>query len=70
MATKVVRTENDLLNEIDYLKKELSRLEKYKKYEESAQEIKAIFDCFVNAGFTEDQAFTLINNAMLAGVRK
>ena len=48
-------------NEIEDLKKELAKAEKYKQYDDMAGEIKAIYDSFVNAGFDEDQAFVLLN---------
>lgn len=54
------KTKNELMVEIDELKKELARLKKYEQYAESAEDTKAIYDSFVDAGFTEDQAFTLL----------
>ena len=47
--------------EIEELKKELAKAEKYKQYDDMAGEVKAIYDSFVNAGFNEDQAFVLLN---------
>lgn len=47
-------------SEIDELKKELEKAEKYKQYEDAAGELKAAYDSFVNAGFDEGQAFVLI----------
>lgn len=47
--------------EIEDLKKELAKAEKYKQYDDMAGEVKAIYDSFVNAGFNEDQAFVLLN---------
>lgn len=46
--------------EIEELKKELEKAEKYKQYDDAAGEMKAAYDSFVNAGFTEDQAFTIV----------
>ena len=57
-------TKQELLENIAKLKEELERLDKYRKYEEAASEIKAIHDAFMNAGFTDEQAFALINTAM------
>ena len=48
-------------SEIEDLKKELEKAEKYKQYEDAAGELKAIYDSCVNAGFNEDQAFVLLN---------
>ena len=43
------------------LEKEIKDLEKYKKYDEAAAEIRAIYDSFVRAGFSDEQAFKLMN---------
>ena len=48
--------------EIDELHKELARLEKYKQYDDTADEFKAIHTSFVNAGFSDDQAFKLMQS--------
>lgn len=45
---------------IDDLKSQVSRLEKYQKYDDMADEIFAVKDSFVRAGFTEEQAFDLV----------
>lgn len=47
-------------NEIEDLKKELAKAEKYKQYDDMAGEIKAVYDSFVNAGFDEDQAYEIL----------
>ena len=47
-------------NEIEELKKELVKVEKYKQYDDMADEIKAIYDSFVNAGFNRDQAYEIL----------
>ena len=49
--------------EIKALKEEIAGLEKYKQYRKAADELKVIHKSFVDAGFTDDQAFTLINTA-------
>ena len=46
--------------ERDELKAEISRLEKYKKYEETADELGAMKKAFMNSGFTEHEAFQII----------
>lgn len=52
---------SDLLDQID-------RLEKYKQYEESANEMKALYDSYILAGFNADQALkimlTLLSNVL------
>ena len=64
MATKKTKTE--LEKELEAIKeskaeleKELKNLEKYKKYEDCAEETKAVHTAFVNAGFPNGQAFEL-----------
>ena len=47
-------------DEIEELKKELVKVEKYKQYDDMAGEIKAIYDSFVNAGFNNDQAYEIL----------
>lgn len=46
--------------EIVELKEEVNKLEKYKQYDDMADEVKAIHDSFIHAGFTENQAFILL----------
>ena len=47
-------------NEIDTLKKEIEKLEKYKQYDKATAETKVIMDSFVRAGFTENQALDMV----------
>lgn len=70
-----VKTKNELLEEIEQkngeievLKTDIEKLEKYRKYDEMADEIKAINDSFVRSGFTEQQAFELTRGAVTAAV--
>lgn len=70
MATK---TKNELLEEIEQkneeievLKADIEKLEKYRKYDEMADEIKAINDSFVRSSFTEQQAFELTKGVLKA----
>lgn len=62
MATKA-----ELLEEIDKknkeikeLNQEVEKLERYKIYDNTSNEIKAVHDSFVNSGFTDKQAFELL----------
>lgn len=57
------RADKYLRDKIYELEKQIKELERYRKYEECANETKAIFDSYVSAGFTEDQAFTLLLKA-------
>lgn len=68
-----VKTKNELLEEIErkngeieVLKADIEKLEKYRKYDEMAGEIKAINDSFVRSGFTEQQAFELTRDVVAA----
>ena len=68
-----VKTKNELLEEIEQkneeievLKADIEKLEKYRKYDEMADEVKAINDIFVRSGFTEQQAFELTRGAVTA----
>ena len=56
--------------DIKSLHEEIDKLEKYKQYDDSAGEIKALYDSFVNAGFNNDQAFELIRILVSNGTRK
>ena len=64
MATK---TKTELLeeieaknNEIQVLKDEVKKLERFKQYEDVTDEIAALRDSFVNSGFTKAEAFELV----------
>lgn len=66
-TTKKTKTKEDLMDdirrknhEISELKEKVKNLERYEKYDEMADETKAIYDSFIRSGFTEDQAFTLL----------
>lgn len=64
MATK---TKNELLEEIEQkneelksLKEEMKNLEKYKQYDDCANEVRAMYQSFVNSGFSEEQSFQIL----------
>ena len=66
-ATTTRKTKAEILEELENknaeiadLKKELNDLERYKQYEESADELAAMKNALVNSGFSNDQAFQLI----------
>lgn len=54
---------------ISDLKSQVSRLEKNQKYDEVANEIFAIKDSFVRAGFTEEQAYNLLTISITASIK-
>lgn len=69
------KTKNELIEEIEQkneeiesLKADIEKLEKYRKYDEMADEVKAINDSFIRSGFTEQQAFELTRGAVTAAV--
>lgn len=45
--------------ELENLRKEIKNLEKYKQYEAQGEELKAMYDGLVNAGFDEEKAFKI-----------
>lgn len=58
------KTKDELIEEINGLKKEVEKLDRYKKYEECANEMAALKESFENAGFTKEQAFELVITSM------
>jgi len=70
------KTKNELMEEIEKkneeirsLKEEAKRLEKYKTYDDSAEELKVVMDSYIRAGFSEEQAFTLVQLLMSVSLR-
>ena len=47
-------------NHIIEMETQLKNMEKYKQYEEAADELKAMHTAFMNSGFTNEQAFDLL----------
>lgn len=58
------KTKAELIEEINGLKKEVEKLDRYKKYEDAANEMAALKESFENAGFTKEQAFELVIETM------
>lgn len=56
LAKLIAEKERD----IESLHKEIDKLEHYKKYEDSANETKAMLDAYINAGFKREEAFTIL----------
>ena len=64
METKTTKkTKVELLNEIADLKKELENLDKYRQYEQVADELAAMRDALMGQGFTREEAMQFIFNA-------
>lgn len=51
-------------SEIEKLEDEIERLEKRSNYKENADELKALYDSYVEAGFEENQAFMLVHTLL------
>lgn len=60
------KTKTELLDEIANLKKEVEKLERYKKYDDMADEVAAVRESFVAAGFTRAESFELIKGFIQA----
>jgi hypothetical protein len=70
------KTKDELIREIketqDYandLKKKLEALERYKQYEEAANEMMAVKESFIAAGFTEAQAQEMLMAVLKDGLK-
>lgn len=70
------KTKNELMEEIEQMKEEIraleeeaKRLEKYKAYDNSAEELKGVMDSYIRAGFSEEQAFALVQLLMSVNLR-
>ena len=60
------KTKAELMEEIACLEKQVNELEKYKAYRDCGDELKALHTEFMNAGFSNEQAFSLMQT-MLVG---
>lgn len=58
-TTMEKKTKTQLIEEINGLKKEIEKLDRYKQYEAAANEMYALYEATLNAGFTKDQAWEL-----------
>lgn len=66
--TTTKKTKAELLKEIDSLKEEVAKLERYSKYEECAGELHAMYEAFKSKGFTDKQAFKLVGSITYAAL--
>lgn len=53
------KTKAMLLEEIDELREKVKKLEKYEQYQDAADEVAVVRESFVNAGFSNEEAFQL-----------
>lgn len=58
---ELIKKIEEQTEEIADAKNELANLEKYKQYADMADELHGIYRSFINSGFTNDQAFELLN---------
>ena len=65
------RTKAELIEEIHHahehireMKAKLKNLERYKQYEDMADEMKALHTAFMNSGFSDEQAFDLMKTML------
>ena len=65
------KTKQELLNlikdkekEIVVLKEQAKKADMYAQFDESARDIRALYDSLVGVGFSDDQAFAFVNTAM------
>lgn len=63
------KTEAQLLEEIAALQKEIKELEKYKQYEDAANETYAVMESFMKAGFTREEAFVMTGKIVEQGLK-
>ena len=75
MATTIKKTKAQLVEELDQLKertaaveKQLKNMDRYKQYEECADDIKVMHTALMNSGFTDEQAFDLIKTMTMMAV--
>lgn len=71
IMTPTKMTKAELLKEIEFahnhireMEGRLERMDKYKQYEECADELKAMHTALMNSGFTNEQAFELMKTAI------
>ncbi len=67
--TEMKKTKQDLLDEIKNLKEQIERIENKSKYDKGAMEIKALFDSYVDVGFSEERAFELVLTSMNSAMK-
>ena len=56
----IKKTKVELLDEIKELKAQIEKLDKYKMYEQAAGELSVAIDAFTNAGFSRDEAMSIL----------
>lgn len=64
MSTR--KTKKELLEEIAELRKEVERIDQRREFEKIAESLKMQYDAFVDAGFSELDAFELLTTMIKA----
>lgn len=69
------KTKAELLEEIEAknseikdLKNEIQKLDRYKQYEDMANEVFALRESFVNAGFSKAESFNMLKTILEASI--
>ena len=70
------KTKTELLKEIENkneeikgLKEEIKKLDRYKSYEDAANEVAAMREAFVNAGFSKSESYDMTKNLVLMAIK-
>ena len=66
MENTTRKTKKELLEEIAELRKEVERIDQRREFEKSAEFLKMQYDAFVDAGFSDLDAFELLTTMIKA----
>lgn len=58
------KTRAELESEIKALRQQIDNQARDEQFDKSAQDIKAVYDSFIRAGFTEEQAWEIVKIQM------
>lgn len=64
------KTKQELIEEINELEKQVAKYDRYKQYEDTADELKVVLDSFMNAGFTRKESFGIIENLIRGSFKR
>ena len=64
------KTKSELVAEIEKLKEQLDKKKEEEKYDDIATDMRNMYNSFVNAGFTEDQAWELVRTVFENGTKQ
>ena len=64
------KTKSELVAEIEELKKQLDKKKEEEKYDDMTTDIRNLYNSFINAGFTEDQAWELVRTVFENGTKQ